>query len=802
MHSTAAAGDAAGMPSAKEQPAVNLARPASPTLTAPPPANTVEQHEERGAPAAQTHGTKPVVAMPTGSSPPRSGSLRGQSQASTAPTQGFSLQDERQTAEGVGGLEGDECGNGRGGLRVAETVPQKLGPGGGDVREEDKVEAPRGIGGDAAVPETAAESVLLAEKRKQNTAESFAGDVGAEDDPVVPETSVQSPTVAEVPEGRGGKSSVDGVEGLSPSAVQAAVTESQEQGRKGDEGAAAFDEEETGLQRVGGEEARDFSGGPARPADGSQRHEDGHEEMAGRRVPETAAQNVTSQEVQTLSTQEVPETAAQSITTQQIQTLSTQEVPETARAWGSTAECGDSSAQLERPASGIVMASSSCPQSEVVETPPLRDGATTQSTAGCAGGAGGDDEAKGKPEQSAASARRSSSLSPSSSSALPAEAVGQGPAESDPGAAAREQAGALCLETPDGASAGSLRADAGGLLGAADSVEHQESATSPGGSRKRSTDSATLSPSRTSSVPGSAGKRLRMTPPPPSPPSPPVDGEHRPVRPGAATGDEEASPNGLADCGARQEAAGGEQGPSMALRGGSGSGGESDGESELPETDHDLAAVQDAWHAEGSYEYGDDGGYPGDDADEPEESRPPSPPPPKSKAIFNPYAPRAHLDLHADGDDSCAAGAAGSAKLLPPGGEASEGRGGPGGAAGATAAQGRSSRPALPRPSKSTMGFGAPSAGVARAASSLGHSALAARLKEKHFRQSSNSILGAGRGHGGAAGTTATKTSADKTGSWSTYDMGPDTQVRLFVCGGFKAWLARHGHKPIFVDDV
>lgn len=85
------------------------------------------------------------------------------------------------------------------------------------------------------------------------------------------------------------------------------------------------------------------------------------------------------------------------------------------------------------------------------------------------------------------------------------------------------------------------------------------------------------------------------------------------------------------------------------------------------------------------------------------------------------------------------------------------------------------------------MGFGTSSVGAAArpaSATGLGGSALAARLKEKHHRESSNAILGAGRaGHATAGGATVATASADKTGSWSTYDMGPDTQVRFFCCG-------------------
>ncbi|CAN0082883.1 unnamed protein product, partial [Scytosiphon promiscuus] len=77
------------------------------------------------------------------------------------------------------------------------------------------------------------------------------------------------------------------------------------------------------------------------------------------------------------------------------------------------------------------------------------------------------------------------------------------------------------------------------------------------------------------------------------------------------------------------------------------------------------------------------------------------------------------------------------------------------------------------------MSFSAPAfVGSAGASQSLGDSIVAARLKEKKFQQSRNKILGAGRGHV-SDGTPAANASVDKGGSsssWSTYDMGPDTQ--------------------------
>ncbi|CAM9928684.1 unnamed protein product [Ectocarpus fasciculatus] len=77
----------------------------------------------------------------------------------------------------------------------------------------------------------------------------------------------------------------------------------------------------------------------------------------------------------------IPETAAQTSTTQEIQSLTTQEVPETAHAWGSVGACGgSSSSRIEGMASA---ASGSYSQSEVLETEQLQ-GEATQSTADCA----------------------------------------------------------------------------------------------------------------------------------------------------------------------------------------------------------------------------------------------------------------------------------------------------------------------------------------------------------------------------------------------------------------------------------
>ena len=207
--------------------------------------------------------------------------------------------------------------------------------------------------------------------------------------------------------------------------------------------------------------------------------------------------------------------------------------------------------------------------------------------------------------------------------------------------------------------------------------------------------------------------------------------------------------------------------------------------------------MQDAWHAEGDFDFADDdGGYSGH-VDETEASRPPSPPrppsprPPKQKAVPNPYATPAHLDLHAHGDDdSPPSGGAGIEP--PPGRGQGEGLSLPGLASGPAAQQQqqpRGARPALRRPSKSTMGFSAASRGVAPPLSGLAGSSLAARLREKRHHQTSNKILGAGRGHGpGGEPASSAVFPGGKTGSWSSYDvdMGPDTQVgacSLWGCG-------------------
>ncbi|CAN0379502.1 unnamed protein product, partial [Ectocarpus sp. 12 AP-2014] len=487
----------------------------------------------------------------------------------------------------------------------------------------------------------------------------------------------------------------------------------------------------------------------------------------------------------------IPETAAQIRTTQEIQSLTTQEVPETAHAWGSVGGCGgSSSSRLERVAS---TASGGYSQSEVLETEQLHGGAT-QSTADCAGGVGtsgvGDDvEEQGtarvrggaiaQSQQPQQQQQQSKSMPPSSST-LPAEAV--------VGGRSRDEVGGVkgCAGVGDGekpgeawASPGSPRADEaagvhGGVRdgGSPESLVPTERTPDDSGNRKRSADYATLSPdSRLSCDPGSAGKRTRLTLPPDSAANPSA-------RPGAAASDVEASckgdkpPDG--DCPWQDAGRGSQQGRPIALRGGSGPP-RSDDESEMPETDHDLAAVQDAWHAEGGYEFGDDGGYLEDQAEETKSGRLPSSPagddspprrPRKNQEVDNPYAPQAHLDLSHGGDDFQPAASADG--MMPP----------PVGGVEESANKPRSSRTAARRPSKSTMGFGSPSfGGAARASPSLSGSRFAASLNDSNRRPIKNRILAAGREHGPGGTTPASLSVPDKSGTWSSFnDLGPDTE--------------------------
>lgn len=493
----------------------------------------------------------------------------------------------------------------------------------------------------------------------------------------------------------------------------------------------------------------------------------------------------------------IPETAAQTSTTQEMQSLTTQEVPETAHAWGSVGACGGSSSL---PIEGMASAASgSFSLSEVLETEQLQ-GEATQSTADCAGGVGDSDVGDGVEEQGAARFRsgaiaqpqpqqqQQSKSVPPSSSTLPAEAVVGGTSRDEVGGV-KGCAGLGDSERPGGAwaPAGSLRDDeAAGVHrrvrdgGSPESLVPTEKMPVGSGNRKRSADPATLSPSsRLSSDPGSAGRRTKMTPPPDSAANPST-------RPGAAASDVEASCNDdkPPDGGSPWQDAhrGSQQGRPIALRGGSGSPG-SDGESVMPETDHDLAAVQDAWHAEGGYEFGDNGGYMEDQTEDTESVRLPSSPagddspprrPRKNQEVDNPYAPQAHLDLSHGGDDFQPAASA-DGMMSPPGGGVEE-----------SAKKPRSSRPAARRPSKGTMGFGSPSLGGAtRGSLSLSGSRFAASLNDRNRRPVKNKILAAGREHGRCGTAPASLSVPDKIGTWSSlHDLGPDTQVCFLVMNG------------------
>ena len=225
--------------------------------------------------------------------------------------------------------------------------------------------------------------------------------------------------------------------------------------------------------------------------------------------------------------------------------------------------------------------------------------------------------------------------------------------------------------------------------------------------------------------------------------------------------------------------------PPMAPQGGDCSG-ERDTEREL-EVGHDMAAAQDAWHAEGGDYYGrycdyefDAAGSGSEDDHEDEGSRPrpPKPTPPASpaganlgqagqwlstKTVVNPYAKPSHLELRPDCDSS-----PGGAE--PRGAEAREKQAG---------GRGKSfkapSRRSLGRPSNDNMGFVGPSLSSNACSSSRFERRGADNIiREKNKAMSSNSILAAGRGHSCGEGD-----SADKSGSWPPYSLGPDTQVRL-----------------------
>ncbi|CAM9949683.1 unnamed protein product, partial [Hapterophycus canaliculatus] len=510
----------------------------------------------------------------------------------------------------------------------------------------------------------------------------------------------------------------------------------------------------------------------------------------------------------------VPETAAESLAIQRTQSLTTQEVPETAQAWGSAGACDGDSPRVEGPASGRAMTGgSTCPQSEVLETQQSQVDAT-QSTAESpevrGGGGGGGGRSRGSEGESGRAAdaerviglvvqRQSQGRSlPSSSTTLSEDVVVAGGAESVLGGVSG-QVGPESAERPGGAKAsspGSLGAGTSSTRGAVDGActpigrapKRKESPVSD--SRKRSADSATPSLSRRLVGSESDGKRRRSTPPAVTS----LAAAAPPCRTSsAATGDAEPSSGELpVRDRTRRGANGGRRRTPTALREGGVSEAAGD-ESEVLETGHDLAAVQDAWHAEGDYEFGTDTGFL-EHVDETEEIRPPPPPSPvearsscgkssprkKSRAnVANPYAPQAHLDLHASGDDRLPVGAAGRDSMLASFGDGDEGER-PARPENATG-KARGPRTALRRPSKGMMSFSAPPLGgvaVASASQSLSDSIVAARLKEKKFHRSRNKILGAGRGPG-SVGTTPPNSSVDDSGggsSWAAYDMGPDTQ--------------------------
>ncbi|CAN0092805.1 unnamed protein product [Pylaiella littoralis] len=701
-------------------------------------------------------------------------------------------------------VQGGSRGDNHEGFRVAGTTAQTSGLGGG-VREKDEAVASLGADGNTAVPETSTQSVPMAAVLQKNAGKSVAVSVETDGSPPVPERLAQSSPVAEMPQKNWAEPLAEGREDVDAprlrvldSCLAHADTEGE---RRRCEGGAALSQLE-----LGDEHTREVSSDAAQEAKRLERAnlsqeaplQQGLDEgVLTRLLPETHSRSDQQQETQNggekepsgcraggrlednqddevpetlppsveaggdtgagkggskptvtvcLATQEqsgqeqsarpvdaekgaqeddhysrvmrkIPET--QSITAQEIQSLTTQEVPETAHAWGSAGTCESTSAHLEGGARAVLTGNSSSdsdPQTKVLK---------------------------------------------------------------------KKQGGLTSVERPGGASAlpGSRRTGAAGLPGAVDNEGSREDQESPGsGKRKRSADSATLSPSRSSCDPGSGGKRGGLT-------TTSVAGRLRPVELKAASKDvrdtSKGFPGGRSTC---QKAGGGEQGPPVALRGGGGSG-KSDDESEFPQVDHDLGAVQDAWHAAGGHEFGQDGGC-ADHIDETEASRPPSLPPPypppaqveasssikirrKSTATVNPYAKPAHLELHAGSGHSPPAGDA-TGRKLPPGTETGEGRTRLDGAAGTTV-QARGPRSStLRRPVRDCMGF---SGGVPRAPSALADPSVTARLMEQRHQQSSNSILGAGRGYGREELASASAFSSEKTGSWSTYSLGPDTEA-------------------------
>lgn len=195
------------------------------------------------------------------------------------------------------------------------------------------------------------------------------------------------------------------------------------------------------------------------------------------------------------------------------------------------------------------------------------------------------------------------------------------------------------------------------------------------------------------------------------------------------------------------------------------------------EVGHDLAAAQDAWQAERNigasddyYEYAAFSQYTSD-----ERERTGRPPPIEDgsstqrrqiREVSNPYAPDACLELKNDDDPLSNAIEA----PRPDGGGAS--RANPA-TDGKTFSRRRLRHP-LSRPSSATMSFGAPSrANTLVGPAVLGSANASAQIRERDRHRTSNKILGAGR-----RGLSDKQESVVMTGSWISYDMGPDTLVR------------------------
>lgn len=195
------------------------------------------------------------------------------------------------------------------------------------------------------------------------------------------------------------------------------------------------------------------------------------------------------------------------------------------------------------------------------------------------------------------------------------------------------------------------------------------------------------------------------------------------------------------------------------------------------EVGHDLAAAQDAWQAEGNNGAGDDyyeyAAFSQNTSDERERTgRPRSIEDGSStqcrqiREVSNPYAPDACLELKND-DDPLSNATEGP---RPDGGGAS--RENP--ATDGKTFSSRRLRHPLSRPSSATMSFGAPSrANTLVGPAVLGSANASARIRERDRHRTSNKILRAGK-----RGLSGKQESVVMTGSWLSYDMGPDTLVR------------------------